>query len=186
MLVDEVYAPFVTEPEAGPFGGPTAAGLPNTVVTNSLTKFFGFGDLRLGWLVADAEFVAHARSMKHHVPAVSDPSRLLARRALADADRLAAGSRERLRTNHEALAEFVAAREDLAGTVEPGCPYAFLRHESADGDEVTQAAWDEGVLVVPGRFFDDSAGFRISACRPPEEVRASLERFGSVLNSLGE
>jgi aspartate/methionine/tyrosine aminotransferase len=186
VLVDEVYAPFVAEPEDGPFGGPSAAGLPNAVVTNSLTKFFGFGDLSLGWLVADAEFVARARSMRHHVPAVSEPSRRLARRALADADRLAADSRERLRANHEALAEFVAAREDLAGTVEPGCPYAFLRHESADGDEVTRAAWDEGVLVVPGRFFDDSAGFRLGACRPPEEVRAGLDRLGNVLDSLGE
>jgi aspartate/methionine/tyrosine aminotransferase len=186
LLVDEVYAPFVAEPEDGPFGGPSAAGLPKAVVTNSLTKFFGFGDLSLGWLVADAEFVARARSMRHHVPAVSEPSRLLARRALADADRLAAGSRERLRANHEALAEFVAAREDLAGTVEPGCTYAFLRHESADGDEVTRAAWDEGVLVVPGRFFDDSESFRIGGCRTPEEVRAGLDRFGSVLDSLGE
>ena len=41
----------------GPFGGVTAADLPNAVVTNSLTKFFGLGGLRYGWVVGDPSFV---------------------------------------------------------------------------------------------------------------------------------
>ncbi|NEU57119.1 pyridoxal phosphate-dependent aminotransferase [Halorussus sp. MSC15.2] len=195
LLVDEVYAPFDVEAGDGPFGGPTAAGLPYTVVTSSLTKFLGFGDLRVGWLVGDAEFVARARSIDHHFAQVAEPSRRLARRALADADRLADESRARIRENRNALATFVADREDLSGRVEPGCPYAFLRHESADGgedddalsdgDEVARAAWENGVLVVPGRFFDDSERFRICACRDPETVREGLDRLGDVLDSLG-
>ncbi|WP_276301161.1 pyridoxal phosphate-dependent aminotransferase [Halorussus lipolyticus] len=196
LLVDEVYAPFGGEltldlssqrsSPVGPFGGPSAVDLPNTVVTNSLTKFFGFGDLRLGWLVADADFVARARSVKNHVPAVAEPSRRLARRVLADADSLVPESRERIRTNREALAEFADKRGDLLGRVEEGCTYAFLSHESADGDEVARSAWDEGVLVVPGRFFDDPESFRISACGTPSEVRAGLDRFGDVLDGLTE
>jgi aspartate/methionine/tyrosine aminotransferase len=173
------------ETATGPFGGPTAAGVPNAVVTNSLTKFFGFPGVRLGWLVADEEFVAHARRVKHHVPAVAEPSRLLARRALARAPELAADSRERIRTNHDALAGFLADREDLSGRVEPGCTYAFLEHEHADGTEVASVAWEEGVLVVPGRFFDEPDSFRIAACRNPETVRAGLDRLGDVLDSLG-
>ena len=184
LLVDEVYAPFDSEAGDGPFGGPTAAGLPNTVVTNSLTKFLGFGDLRVGWLVADAEFVSRARSLDRHLSPVAEPSRRLAGRALADADRLAEESRERVRENRRALVEFAEARADLSGRVEPGCPYTFLRHESAGGDVVVSAAWDDGVLVVPGRFFDDPEAFRIAACRDPETTRAGLDRFGTVLDSL--
>ena len=186
LLVDEVYAPFRAEPGDGPFGGPTAAGLPNTVVTNSLTKFFGFGDLRIGWLVADAAFVERARSVAHHVPAVAEPSRRLAGRALAAADRLADESRQRIRTNRAALAEFVSSRPDLSGTVEPGCSYAFVSHDDADGDAVAEAAWDEGVLVVPGRFFDAPEEFRVGACQRPEHVRSGLDRLGGVLDSLAE
>ncbi|WP_435177982.1 pyridoxal phosphate-dependent aminotransferase [Halorussus sp. AFM4] len=184
LLVDEVYAPFDDEAGDGPFGGPTAAGLPNTVVTNSLTKFLGFGDLRVGWLVADAEFVARARSLDRHLAPVAEPSRRLARRALAAADRLVADSRERVGENAAALAAFADSRADLSGRVEPGCPYAFLAHESADGDEVASAAWAEGVLVVPGRFFDDTERFRVAACRDPETTRAGLDRLGAVLDSL--
>lgn len=202
LLVDEVYASFggepgddsegVTErdlssgdePALGPFDGPTAAGLQNTVVTNSLTKFLGFPGLRLGWLVADEGFVSRARRVKRHVPAVAEPSRLLARRALARAPELATDSRTRIRANHDALTGFLADRADLSGRVEPGCTYAFLEHEFADGTEVADAAWEQGVLVVPGRFFDDADGFRIGACRDPEMVRAGLDRLGEVLDSL--
>jgi aspartate/methionine/tyrosine aminotransferase len=184
LLVDEVYAPFQTDPADGPFGGPTAAGLSNTVVTNSLTKFFGFGDVRIGWLIADADFVERARSVSHYVPGVAEPSRRLAGRALAAADRLAEESRDCVRANREALASFVEEREDLTGRVEPGCSYAFLAHDAADGDEVAAAAWDAGVLVVPGRFFDNEERFRVGACGDPERVRAGLDRFGDVLDSL--
>lgn len=184
LLVDEVYAPFGDRAGDGPFGGPSAAGLPNAVVTNSLTKFLGFGDLRIGWLVADERFVEAARSASRHLHAVAEPSRRLARRVLASADELAAEARERVRTDREALAEFVAARDDLSGDVEPGCPYAFLEHEAADGDAVATAAWSRGVLVVPGRFFDDADRFRLSAAGDPAEVRAGLDALGTALDDL--
>jgi aspartate/methionine/tyrosine aminotransferase len=51
LLVDEVYAPFEADARAGPgtaFGGVTAAGLTDTVVTNSMAKIFGYGTLRIG------------------------------------------------------------------------------------------------------------------------------------------
>lgn len=184
LLVDEVYAPFSADEAAGALGGPTAAGLPDTVVTNSLTKFLGYGDVRLGWLIADEAFVDRARKVAHHVPAVAEPSRRLARRVLAGAPDLASESRERLRTNRDLLASFVAERDDLSGFVPRACTYAFLEHETADGDFVTQAAWERGVLVVPGRFFDDPGRFRLSVCGAPEDMRAGLDRLDLVLSGL--
>lgn len=192
LLVDEVYAPFsedaaddaIGNVTVGPFGETTAAGLPNTVVTNSLTKFFGFGDVRLGWLVADETFVERARKITHHLSTVAEPSRRLARRALFEASDLASESRARLRANHDLLASFVAERDDLSGFVSPGCPYAFLEHESADGTLVAEAAWEQGVLVVPGRFFDDDTRFRLSVCGDTGEMRAGLDRLGGTLDAL--
>ncbi|WP_458209076.1 pyridoxal phosphate-dependent aminotransferase [Haladaptatus sp. NG-SE-30] len=199
LLVDEVYGPFCEEGgerEAGGasgasnangasvFDGPTGAGLSNTVVTNSLTKFLGFGGVRVGWLVADSEFISRARSVMHHVPAISAPSLALARRALANESELAEESRARIAANRELLTEFVAERDDLSGTIPTGCTYGFFAHESATGDEVSQAAWEEDVLVVPGRFFDDSDRFRLSLGLDTETVSESLSVFGSVLDTL--
>jgi aspartate/methionine/tyrosine aminotransferase len=192
LLVDEVYASFVREADrsagAGDsrraFGGVTAAGLPNTLVTGSLTKFYGLGGVRIGWLVGPASLVARAREARFHVPAVADPSRALARRALFGRKRLTADAREHLARNHDLLSRFVAGRDDVSGRVHPGCSYALLSHEAASGDAVVEAAWDRGVLVVPGRFFQRPDAVRVSLGRPPAETAAALTAFGDVLDSL--
>ncbi|HKL28753.1 MAG TPA: pyridoxal phosphate-dependent aminotransferase, partial [Natrialbaceae archaeon] len=72
LLVDEVYSPFVLDDDVrdGPFGGVSAVGLENAVVTGSLTKFFGLGGLRVGWVVADPSFVEDVRRIAPHFPAM--------------------------------------------------------------------------------------------------------------------
>jgi aspartate/methionine/tyrosine aminotransferase len=184
LLVDEVYGPYVDDDADGAFGGVTAAGLPNTVATGSLTKFHGLGGLRVGWLIADETFADRARTVVSHVPGASAPSVALGRRFFAHRDELVADSREHLRRNHELLASFVAEREDLSGTVPDGCSFGFVRHDRADGTDVAEAAWENDILVVPGRFFDLEEGIRLSAGRDTEEVRAGLEAFGEVLDGL--
>ena len=185
LLVDEVYAPYVeTTTSDHAFGGVTAARLPNTVVTGSLTKFHGLGGLRIGWLVGPESFVRRAKTTSMHIPAVAQPSRALARRALHNEETLVTDSRKLLRENHERLATFVEDRTDLAGTVHDGSSFAFLTHDTADGETVAEAAWSEGVLVVPGRFFDEAASFRLSLGRAPAEVEGGLSVLGDVLDSL--
>jgi aspartate/methionine/tyrosine aminotransferase len=187
LLVDEVYAPFDGQGSTGPgtaFGGPTAAGLERTVITGSLTKFLGYGPLRVGWLVGPAAFVDRARSAFWHLPSVAHPSRHLARRIFANLDRVVEHSHERVRENHALLAEFAADRDDLTGDVPDGSTMALLAHERATGDEVTEAALDAGVLVVPGRFFGSPEGFRITLGKRGDEMARGLDVLGEVLDDL--
>jgi aspartate/methionine/tyrosine aminotransferase len=186
VLVDEVYAPYGPADEApgGPFGGPSAAGDPGTVVTGSLTKFLGLGGLRVGWLIADAAFAERARAAAAHLSAVADPSRHLARRALGAREALGARARDCCVDNATRLRRFVADRDDLGGLVHEGCPVAFLRHERADGDRVAERADEQGVLVVPGRFFGQPGGFRVSAGRSPAATAAALDALGGVLDDV--
>ncbi len=185
LLVDEVYGPYTAESDSdGAFGGVTAAGLPNTVVTGSFTKFHGLGGLQIGWLIADEPFVDRAREVFMHVPSVAAPSRALARRFFAHRDELVADSRAHLRRNHELLASFVEGRDDLDGGIAAGCTFGLIEHERVDGDTLTEAAWDAGVLVVPGRFFDAPSGIRLSAGREPAAVDAGLAELGRVLDEL--
>jgi aspartate/methionine/tyrosine aminotransferase len=187
LLVDEVYAPYLRPDDAdgdGAFGESTAADLEGVVVTNSLTKFHGLGDLRIGWLVGPRDFVERARSARWHVPAVAETSRALARRAFRHAPDLTAASRARLSRNHERLAAFVDGRGDVSGRVAPGCSFAFLEHESADGDAVTAAARKHGALVVPGRFFDRPEGFRLSIGHEAPDLGAGLDALGEALDDL--
>jgi aspartate/methionine/tyrosine aminotransferase len=183
LLVDEVYAPYGAGDGAGPLGGVTAAGLPNTVVTNSLTKFCGLGGLRIGWLVADQAFVEQAQAVSRHFAAVAQPSRALARRALANLDVVGERARDLAVTNHRLLADFVAGRADLDGAVPENCPFALLSHP-AGGEEVTEAAWERDLLVVPGRFFGVPESFRVSLGHEPEHSEAALAVLGEVLDEL--
>ena len=185
LLVDEVYAPYVIEKREGAFGGPTAASIDNAVVTGSLTKFFGLGGLRIGWLVGDPAFVRRARRIAYHLPDVAGPSRSLAGRALFAADSLGEAQRTRVETNHELLADFVGVRDDLAGDVHDGATFAFLE-PSQPVDRVVEAAWEEGVLVVPGRFYDDPDRIRVSVGGSPTDVEVSLGRFAQVLTDVGQ
>ncbi len=184
LLVDEVYAPYVTEPRDGPFGGPTAVGLDDAVVTSSLTKFFGLDDLRIGWLVADREFVERARSVSMHFLGVADTSRALGRRAFHNTDHLAERSRTLLAENTELFEAFLAERADVEGFLAEGSTFAFLNPVNVDGNELAAAAWEEGVLVVPGRFFGEEERVRVSLGRNPSEVAPALDALGAVLDQF--
>ncbi|MFC6991431.1 pyridoxal phosphate-dependent aminotransferase [Haladaptatus sp. GCM10025707] len=185
LLVDEVYGSFVQDAVGdAAFGGVTAAGLEHTVVTGSVTKFFGLGELRVGWLIADEPFIERARHICQYVPAVAGPSVALARRAFHNAETLADQAHARLATNHAQLSSFVADRPDLRGTIQPGCTYGLLQHEALDGDELAEAAWEADILIVPGRFFGVPEGFRLAASRAPEDVEVGLSAFGSLLDDL--
>ncbi|WP_435095836.1 pyridoxal phosphate-dependent aminotransferase [Halarchaeum sp. P4] len=184
LLVDEVYAPFVTEEQTteGGIGGPTAAGIEGAVVTGSLTKFLGLGDLRVGWLIADPEFVERAREVSHHVPAVSDVARAYGMRAFHHLEDIVAEQRSMLEENTELLADFVAERDDLDGFVAPGSTFAFLGVEGHDVDELQEDAWENGLLLVPGRFFDDEDAVRVSLGRAPPDMAAALRVLGDLLD----
>jgi aspartate/methionine/tyrosine aminotransferase len=184
LLVDEVYAPYVDEPADGPFGGPTAAGLEHTVVTSSLTKFYGLDDLRIGWLVADEAFVERARSIGYHFLGVADTNRALGMRALHNDEHLAARSHALVEENAQLLREFLDRRDDVDGFLAADSPFAFLEPVNATGDEVADAAWEEGVLVIPGRFFDDEDRIRVSLGRTPAETEPGLDALGAVLDKF--
>lgn len=184
--VDEVYAPYGEGGADGrtAFGGPTAAGLPNTVVTGSLTKFHGLGGVRLGWAVGPPRLIERVRQVRSYVPGVAEPSRALARRFFAARDRLVETARRHCRANAAALAEFCDERSDVTATLAPQCPFGLLAHDRVDGDELAAAADDAGVLVVPGRFFDRPAAVRVSLGRAPEDCRAALSALGGVCDGL--
>jgi aspartate/methionine/tyrosine aminotransferase len=185
LLVDEVYAPYTVDGgEGSAFGGPTGAGLPATVTVGSLTKFHGLGGLRVGWITGPEAFIERASQVEQHVPVLAAPSGALARRFFAHRDDLVADARDHCHRNHELLAGFLDERDDIDGVVNSGSPFAYIEHERVDGDALSAAAWDAGVLVIPGRFFGMDDGVRVSLGRSPDECDAALAAFGRVLDGL--
>lgn len=182
LLVDEVYAPYtLADDGTGPFGGPTAADLDDTVITNSLTKFFGLSDVRIGWIVADPDFVDRARTILAHTPNVAATSRALARRALHATDSLTARAHDLIDANNELLTDFLTDHPTLSGGVDGDATYALVTHDELDGDQLAATAADAGVLVVPGRFFGAPETVRVSLGRDPRACAASLQALDAAI-----
>lgn len=78
----------------------------------------------------------------------------------------------------------VPDRVDLSGRIHDGRTFGLVAHERVDGTNLAEAAWDAGVLVVPGRFFDGAEGVRLSAGRDTGEEAAGRSGLGEVLDDL--
>lgn len=181
VLVDEVYAPFDDLPEDGVFRRSARKLAPNVVAVGSLTKCYGLGAHRIGWLLgpeaiterADAATIATvghlALSHARFGAAALDAVGALSRRAKA----LIAGKRslaEDWARSHPSV-EWSAPRDGLFGLVTlPG-----------RGDllpQIEARARDAGVLVAAGTFFGAPSSFRLSW------ATCTAERFEEGLRLL--
>ncbi|MDX1394903.1 MAG: pyridoxal phosphate-dependent aminotransferase [Gemmatimonadota bacterium] len=178
VLVDEVYRECAFE--ATP---PLAASLGDTFIsTNSLTKSWGLAGLRAGWVIASHDVAEGARRARDVVDAVgSFPSEVLATLALEQAEKLLERSRSILLRNSRLLADLMsdAAVDDIVDWVRPpaGSPVAFPRLLGTD-DAGRFVKWLHdgfGVGVVPGRFFQTPAHFRVAVGGEPSAVEPALD-----------
>lgn len=193
LIVDEVYAPFFLDKPTSsptPFGGITAAGLPNTVITNSMTKFFGLYDISLGWIVANEEFADKAQGIERHTNAVAKPSRELAKHAFANTSTLMQQSRDMLETRSTNLQSFLSATPSLTGTAVPPGVLAFVTHDTCGGTEFVNTAREHGIALQPGRFFSPTTEyedyFRIAVGRGDPHLSTGLDELSALCTNLAD
>lgn len=181
LIVDEVYAPYVRSPRNGAFGGPTAAGIDGAVVVNSFSKFFGHGDLQIGWLIADPQTAAQARSTAVHFGSPSGVARQHARAILSARDDHVTAARTQFEQHADRLTSFLDEQPALRAPGGVDCSFTVLRHDDMSGKTVASAADEAGVLVVPGRFFGDDERVRIGVAGEQAAMDDALAAFGQVV-----
>jgi aspartate/methionine/tyrosine aminotransferase len=185
LLLDEVYHDFVVDTERYPPGEPSAGGDPATrlVVTGSLTKVYGLGELRLGWVVGAPEVVQGVLGYQDLVQ-VLVPNPIQAW-GTAIIPRLGV-----LREEAQAIVargwsvfEPWAARTPRVSYVppQPGAQsgFVFLRLDGI-GDTrgfCERLLEDRDTLVSPGEFFGLAGWVRIGLGIPPELLREGLARL---------
>jgi aspartate/methionine/tyrosine aminotransferase len=165
VIVDEVYAPFEAMREDGVFDRSARRLAPNVIALSSLTKCWGVGNHRIGWLLGPEPVVAAARAatvatlghfpLSHAAYAVAVFGALpqLSKRALA----LVAGKRE--------LAAAWAASLPNARWSAPKAGLFGMLTLPGRGDlrpRIEELAKTSGVLVGAGSFFGAPESFRLS------------------------
>jgi aspartate/methionine/tyrosine aminotransferase len=184
VLVDEVYLDFLSPNERPSFllGGPF-------VTTNSVTKVYGLGGLRVGWAFAPEQVVRTMyqvyNSLGVNNPFVSDH---IARVLIGNGatERLAALARERSASGWMIAKEWLATRDDLTCATPDGGITCFPRLRSGESSEalVNRLITDFDTVIVPGRFFEDSSGFRLGFGGDEHLLREGLSRLAQALDSL--
>lgn len=182
VLVDEVYLESLYEQPP-----PTAFRLgPAFVVTSGLTKAYGLGGLRCGWILAEAEIARRAHRLHDIVANVpSHPTERLSLVALRRIGALSERARRIVEPNRAAFDAFIAARDDLQEVRPPRGTVRFPRWRGGAVDELARILWEHHeTTVVPGRFFGAPESFRVGLGVAADDFGEGLRRLGLALDEM--
>lgn len=181
--VDEIFRDFGD-------GVPSVADVPGrAIAVASMSKLYGLGWTRIGWMVApDKETALRLRRARRLVAgAGSTFGGAVAAWALKEQARFIARAKAIVAENSAALERWA---QDTPGVnlVRPdGGPIAFPRVALPKGKTAEQVALkllkDEGVLTSPGELFGRPGHFRVGCGGPPDKTRAGFEALGKALGA---
>ncbi|WP_395397795.1 pyridoxal phosphate-dependent aminotransferase [Novosphingobium sp. BL-8A] len=177
LVVDEVYADYASEAQRPV---PAFRLSPAVVSISSLTKIFGLGNLRCGWLIADRAIVDAVREVSMRIDfGVSSLSHAMAAYVFEEYDRYEEYSHAIVGEARPIFEEWFERLMD-EGLIEGHLPdagcIAFPRIPAIVDTEVF-SRWlleRSGVLVAPGGHFGAPQNIRIGFAHKPGVLRQGL------------
>jgi aspartate/methionine/tyrosine aminotransferase len=179
ILCDEIFRDALREPR-----GTVATLGPRWVTTSSLTKAYGLGGLRLGWIAGSDEVLARCVRVQNALSASpSIPSIALALELAPHLDTLRARSHRILADNQERWTALLRDGVPFTVPVRPlGTTAWALFPSPGEGDAFAAfASRSSDLAVTPGRFFGDPRGIRIGLGGDPARFAAALDALRHAL-----
>jgi aspartate/methionine/tyrosine aminotransferase len=156
------------------------------ISTSSLTKSYGLAGLRCGWALAGPEVAERIRRARDIVDGTgSIVAERLATQAFAQLDRLLARARTLLDANTRLVRDFLRRRAELE-CVEPACGtvlFPRIRGVTNADTFVDRLMRERKTAVVPGRFFEAPAHFRLGLGGATEPLQQGLQAIGEALDA---
>jgi hypothetical protein len=183
VLADEIYLDAI----AGPPQAVAASVSPRIITTGSLTKVYGLAGLRCGWALADPVLCEEFRRARDLVDGTGS---VLAERAAAVAfdhlPALAARARRILEPNFASFDQFMAGQPALEWVKPRGGTVAFprLRGVTSSDAFAERLVLEYQTAVVPGRFFEAPAHFRVALGIQHDVLARGLDAIGRALRLL--
>jgi aspartate/methionine/tyrosine aminotransferase len=183
LISNEVYMEYV--PRERRVHGFALA--PNALSLGSLTKAYGLGSLRIGWIVL-GEGLAEQRAALEDVTYMAwvdppTPSLVLGRKALGQLAALRAPLERCEREVRPAVSKWLSTTEGVRAVLPEFGIIAFARLQGIDDTRALarRLASEFDVGVVPGEFFGSPGCVRIGFGGSREQVVGGLERLASGL-----
>jgi len=182
VLFDEVYLDFV--PEAVPAHRLS----PRFVTTGSLTKAYGFGGLRVGWVVGAPQWLRPMQELSFYLQVNgSYLAQAQGISVLEHRDLILARSRGIAARGRSIVEEWVRGRGDVNWTAPAGGITAMVRLARIRNTAEFAARLREtaGVNVAEGEHFAMPGWVRISFGVDEPKLREGLRRIGLALDDAG-
>jgi aspartate/methionine/tyrosine aminotransferase len=179
LLVDEAYRESVYDGVAQ-----TSFHLgPNFVVTKSLTKSYGLSGLRCGWILAAPDLAWKMRLLNDLFGATPvHVGELLSVAAFNQLPPIRERARSAVEADHKSLDRFFSEQPGLAVISTPSGTTSFPRLRTKGSERfIERLRTDFETSVVPGRFFEMPAHFRIGMGVNHEMFAEGLRRLGLAL-----
>lgn len=160
---------------------------PNMISISSLTKVYGLGGIRIGWVIAPEDMVDDLKVVLDYVAGrIAYPSEKIAVVALRKADALVERCRAITEPNAQHAAAWAGQREDLTWFEPDGGTIGLMKLPTNIEAHVLSRLLREkySTLVVPGDFFWMKGFVRISLGMDPEIFREGLENVGHAIEEL--
>ena len=156
------------------------------VVTSSLTKAFGLSGLRCGWILAEPELAKRMWLLNDLFASTPvHAGERLSVVALQQLGEIGARAQQLLDRNRYVLNEFLDTREDLEVVRPQFGTVMFPRVRGGSSDELCRLLQEKyETSVVPGRFFEMPAHFRIGITSETSILEEGLERLGKALDEF--
>lgn len=183
VLVDEIYREMC---HSAPPPGAYSLG-DNGVSTSGLSKLWGLGGLRVGWLIGPEEVARQVQEARayatHHLPM---RSMAVAIKAVAKKEWFRKRVLAIARRNLPVIEEW-AADEGRVNVTEPdGCLH-FLVHlpPGLDDERFAQQVFKRyRTAVCPGRYFGAEGSIRVTFSCGPEDLALGLGRVSKTLDAV--
>ncbi len=181
VIVSEVFLDNAFSPGHRP-----AAGYgPNMISIGSLSKVYGLGGLRIGWIVAAEPVLQKARLALDYLECdMPVPSQKIAVAALRKAPELAQRCRDAAKRNFAVVGEWVARRDDVQWVEPAGGTVCMIRLPAGmDAQALSKVLREKySTLVVPGEYFWIQGFIRISCGMDEEILRQGLKNVGRAID----
>ena len=157
------------------------------VITSSLTKAFGLSGLRCGWIFAEPELAKRMWLLNDLF--ASTPVHVAERLsviALQQVEEIGGRAHTLLDRNRSLLNQFLDSRRDLEAVRPEFGTIMFPRLKSGGADKLCELLREKyETSVVPGRFFEMPAHFRIGLGGDSESLEQGLGCLGAALDEIG-
>jgi len=159
----------------------------NIIVCSSLTKFYGLGRLRIGWIVADGEKSSKLQAAKRLISGHSSEYGMwIARQVLEHRTAFVERAKAMLERNMKILKNFVEDTRGIGVAMPEAAPFCLVKYRmKKDSVSFSQELLNKTkVLVSPGDYFGEHNSFRLCITLDEKKLAEGLKILSDYINKM--